>query len=195
MRNIYGNLAVLLLFPIIVHSQGASEQLPFREISDYPEVYSAESVVTRLIEGLGFRFYWATETIRDEDLLYKPSESGRSFGDTVNHIYSLSNVILNGVLSQPNSGSEEELSFEAKRKAVLINLQKAIDVIIEGKKLDEMKTVFPSSNGTNEFPFWNQINGPISDAIWHCGQLVVMRRASGNPIPSGPSFFNGKVRQ
>ena len=195
MRNIYGNLAALLLFPIIVYSQGANEQLPFREISDYPEVYSPESVVTRLIEGLGFRFYWATETIRDEDLLYKPSESGRSFGDTVKHIYSLSNVILNGVLSQPNSGSSEELSFEAKRKAVLLNLQKAIDVIIEGKKLDEMKTVFPSSNGTNEFPFWNQINGPISDAIWHCGQLVVMRRASGNPIPSGPSFFNGKVRQ
>ncbi|WP_228850899.1 DinB family protein [Aegicerativicinus sediminis] len=195
MRNIYGKLAALFLFPIIVYSQRANEQLPFREISDYPEVYSAESVVTRLIEGLGFRFYWATETIKDEDLLYKPSESGRSFGDTVNHIYSLSNVILNGVLSQPNSGSAEELSFEAKRKAVLLNLQKAIDVINEGKKLDEMKTVFPSSNGTNEFPFWNQINGPISDAIWHCGQLVVMRRASGNPIPSGPSFFNGKVRQ
>ena len=46
-----------------------------------------------------------------------------------------------------------------------------------------------------EFPFWNQINGPISDAIWHCGQVVMNRRASGNPLRKGVNVFIGKTSQ
>jgi hypothetical protein len=44
-----------------------------------------------------------------------------------------------------------------------------------------------------EFPFWNQINGPISDALWHCGQVVMNRRASGNPLQLGVNVFVGKT--
>jgi hypothetical protein len=43
------------------------------------------------------------------------------------------------------------------------------------------------------FPFWNQINGPISDALWHCGQVVMNRRASGNPLQKGVNVFIGKT--
>ena len=45
----------------------------------------------------------------------------------------------------------------------------------------------------SEFPLWNLINGPIQDAVWHSGQVVAFRRASGNPINSKISVFNGKV--
>ena len=45
----------------------------------------------------------------------------------------------------------------------------------------------------NTFPFWNQINGPISDAIWHSGQVVMNRRASGNPLRKGVNVFLGKT--
>ena len=44
------------------------------------------------------------------------------------------------------------------------------------------------------FPFWNIINGPISDALWHCGQVVLLRRSSGNPFNSKVSVFSGKLR-
>ena len=43
------------------------------------------------------------------------------------------------------------------------------------------------------FPFWNMINGPISDAIWHSGQVVANRRASGNPINPKVNVFIGKT--
>ena len=42
---------------------------------------------------------------------------------------------------------------------------------------------------------WNQINGPIADALWHCGQVVSFRRASGNPYNSKASLFTGKLRE
>ena len=44
-------------------------------------------------------------------------------------------------------------------------------------------------------PFWNIINGPISDALWHCGQVVMLRRASGNPFNSKVNVFSGKLRE
>ena len=44
-------------------------------------------------------------------------------------------------------------------------------------------------------PFWNQLNGPIEDAVWHSGQIVVFRRASGNPISKKISVSTGKVRE
>ena len=36
------------------------EQLPFYEIGEYPTEFSSTNVVSRMIEGLGYRFYWAT---------------------------------------------------------------------------------------------------------------------------------------
>ena len=49
--------------------------------------------------------------------------------------------------------------------------------------------------GDKAYPFWNAINGPIADALWHCGQIVSFRRSSGNPFPKGVSVFTGKVRK
>jgi len=52
--------------------------------------------------------------------------------------------------------------------------------------------VFKSDNGTSEYPFWNTLNGPISDALWHTGQIVSFRRSSGNPFDSKVGVLVGK---
>lgn len=55
---------------------------------------------------------------------------------------------------------------------------------------------FPLNGGKrSEFPFWNMLNGPIADALWHVGQVVSFRRSSGNPFNSKVSVFSGKVRE
>lgn len=185
----------ILLFPIFMISQEHTEELPFREISEYPDNYSAELVAARLIEGLGFRFYWATEGIRLEDLDYKPSEDSRTYGETVDHINNLVSILNSTVSNEPFKPQTQSNAFQDRRKTILNNLKMAVDKLKNGGYLTEMKTIFQTSNGEREIPFWNQINGPISDAIWHCGQLVVLRRSSGNPLPEGPDFFNGKLRQ
>ena len=59
----------------------------------------------------------------------------------------------------------------------------------------ELRIIFLRDSKTTEFPFWNQLNGPIEDAVWHCGQIVVFRRASGNPISKKISVFTGKVNE
>ena len=174
-----------------------TSDLPYYEIPDYPETYTAGSVVSRMIDGLGFRYYWATEELRKEDLIYKPSENGRTCEETLEHIYGLSKVIANATTNTPNDRSvvEEEIDFEAKRKQTLVNLKKASLNLLNRKDLTDLKLIFIGSQGKSEFPFWNNINGPIADAIWHTGQVVLLRRASGNPFNSKASVFTGKLRE
>ena len=65
-------LLVILIFIDMAYSQQtSSEDLPYYEIPDYPSAYNASTVVARMIDGLGFRYYWATEGLREEDLNYK----------------------------------------------------------------------------------------------------------------------------
>jgi len=77
----------------------------------------------------------------------------------------------------------------------LENFKKASEILLKSTDLLEYKIVFKSEKGSTEYPFWNNINGPIADAIWHTGQVVLLRRASGNPFNSKVSVFNGKVRE
>ena len=79
-------------------------------------------------------------------------------------------------------------------KKTLLNFKTAADALRSEKDLTDFKLIFKSDKGSREFPFWNNINGPIADAIWHTGQVVLMRRASGNPFNSKVSVFNGKLR-
>jgi len=174
-----------------------TNDLPYSQIPEYPDSYTAGSVAARMIDGLGFRYYWATEGLRAEDLVYSPSEKGRTCGETIDHIYGLSNVIVNATTKTANDRSvpRRELNYEEKRKKTLENFKKASEILLKSTDLLEYKIVFKSEKGSVEYPFWNNINGPIADAIWHTGQVVLLRRASGNPFNSKVSVFNGKVRE
>ena len=176
--------------------QEKNKALPYYEIPDAPEAYTAGAVAARMVDGLGFRYYWATEGLRDEDLIYKPSEEARTTAETIDHIYGLSKTIINTALKKPNTRSEDpEMTFAEKRAKTLENFKTAADIFRTADDLTEFTIVFQRENGSSEFPFWNHINGPIADAIWHSGQVVSFRRASGNPFNSKASVFSGKVRQ
>jgi len=171
-------------------------ELPYAEIPVYPENYTAGAVAARMIDGLGFRYYWATEGLNDVDLKYKPSEKGRTNDETIDHILSLSKIIVNATLKIPNEGfGKDTLNFLAKREATLLNLKKASDILLNAKTLEDFKIIFKSDKGVKEFPFWNTINGPIADALWHTGQVVMLRRASGNPFNSKVNVLSGKVNE
>jgi hypothetical protein len=183
---------VLFFFSMSAKSQ---DPLPYYEVPEYPESYNAGTVAARIIDGLGFRFYWATEGLRSEDLAYKPSTEARSSEETIDHIYGMSKMIVNATQALVNKRTEDTLSFEVKRERALRNLKTASDILKQTDNLDAMKIVFENPNGRMEYPFWNHLNGPIADCIWHVGQIVTFRRSSGNPIAANVSFFNGKVKE
>lgn len=184
-----------LILSLMINAQETPGELPYYQIPDAPETYSQGAIAARMVDGLGFRYYWATEGLRSEDLEYKPSTEARTSEETIDHILGLSNVILNSALHQVNEGLDSsQMDFEQKRRMTLTNLKTAADIFRKSDDLNEFTVVFKGKDRNNEYPFWNQINGPIADAIWHCGQVISFRRSSGNPYNSKASMFMGKVR-
>lgn len=176
-----------VLISTFVMAQKETKKLPFYEIPEHPEAFTAGTVAARMVEGLGHRYYWATEGLRDEDLAHKASESGRTSEETIDHIYGLSKFIRNSILVDNKDNNKDQISFDKKRQSTLLNLQLVSEVL--------RNTDSPYELDNSEVPFWNIINGPIADAIWHCGQVVMLRRASGNPFNSKVSVFAGKLKE
>ncbi|MFY7672444.1 DinB family protein [Tenacibaculum sp. MEBiC06402] len=186
----------LIIFFVMINQTNAQE-LPYYEIPEAPEKYTAGAVASRLIDGLGFRYYWATKDLTEKDLKYKPGDKTRSVFDTADHILVLSIMTLSAVenttMTFPKEGS---LTFEEMRALTLKNFKKASDILKEADDISKFVMKIKRGNGkVEEYPFWNQLNGPIADAIWHCGQIVSFRRSSGNPFPKGVSLLTGKIRK
>lgn len=178
-----------------MNAQSTNEPLPYREIPETSSEYTAGAVVARMVDGLGFRYYWATEGLTQTDLDFKPSEEARTTSETIDHILGLSTTIVNTAIHKPNEGNDfSSLTFDEKRALTLSNLKRAAEIFRSSQDLTEFTIVFKNDKGSSEYPLWNHINGPIADAIWHCGQLVSFRRSSGNPYNSKASMFRGKLR-
>jgi len=170
-------------------------EVHYASIPEAPEEFTPGTVVARMVDGLGFRYYWATEGLTEADYSYAPGNDGRTIAQTIEHLYGLSKVILNTAKKQATDFTLEkkDLSLEEKRSATLTNLKIASEHYAKASNLNEHPVIFKRANGEASFPFWNNINGPIEDAVWHAGQVVVLRRSSGNPINPKVNVFLGKL--
>lgn len=188
-------LVICMIMAISLKAQDNSndDMLYYSQIPDYPESYTAGGVAARMVDGLGFRFYWATEGLRQEDLYFRPGDDARSAAETIDHIFQMSYLIANAVQKE-SEYPPKDLSFTQKRTFTLSNLRQASQVLRKSSDKDLEGYVIKFGNGT-ELPFWNLINGPIADALWHCGQIVSFRRSSGNPFNSNVSVLNGRLRK
>jgi len=166
-------------------------KLPYYEVPEYSEKFTAGTVAARMIDALGFRFYWVSKNLTKKDLIYKANEHGRTSKETIVHIYNLSKVILNSTLKKKHLNTKEELNYEELRAKTLVNLKTSADILRTTDDISQFKIII----NEEEIQFWNQINGPIADAIWHCGQLAIYRRTTGNPINPKVNHFLGKIRE
>ena len=195
--NMQKLISCLLVISVLSTMNAQDDKsIPYIEIPAAPEHYKSGNVVARMIDGLGYRYHWATKELRQEDLEYRPSEDAKTTAETLEHLYGLSLTILNGAKSLPNirPSKQPDKSWEALRVATLQNFKEASD-LMRGKKaknLAKLKIIFQRGERKSEFPYWNMLNGPIADAIYHTGQIVAFRRASGNPIDGRVNVFRGK---
>ncbi len=185
-------------FTLMTLSLSAQESVEidtfFTKIPVYTGDYSGGTVAARMIDGLGFRFYWATEGLTDEDYAYSPGPESRSTGATLDHILGLSGVILNATRAEANGKLDTEgWTNDQKRSRILSNLKAAREILINSsdKDLEDYQIIFERGDSRVTYDFWYAINGPIADAMWHTGQIVSYRRLSGNPFDGKVSVLQG----
>ena len=171
----------------------------FKDISEYPTEINNGNIISRMINGLGYRYYWATEKLKENDLIYRPSKNAYSTKETMVHIFSLSKTVYNTTLSKINERPDIDIpgDYESIRNETLQFLEKASKNFsnLNSEELDQMKIMFNRGGTIKSFPIWNLLNGPIADAIYHTGQIVSFRRTTGNPIDSSVNVFMGSYRQ
>ena len=190
----------ILLIAILISSINplTAQQLPYHSIPDPPVKADASAMLARYMDGLGYRYYWATEGIRDADLQYIPSEGARNLLETLNLIYDLCRVVERALRGESTDVAAEspQLSFEELRKATLESISSCSEMLRNGDiDLSSSDLVFISGKDEFRLSFWYLINGPMADAMYHTGQVVAFRRAAGNPVDPGMNVLMGVTQE
>lgn len=154
----------------------------FRSVRKYPERQDTNGVVMRLIDGLGYRFYWATEGLTQGDYDFSPGGGCQTIGEIMGHVWELANWVHMNMLGSDEEAVKPESPVDRRGRAfeLLLAIRNHIETI------DEDALFAVQVQGA---PFWHVINGPLSDALTHVGQIASFRRANGNPVPKHSVFL------
>ncbi len=172
----------------------------FAAINNYPSNFNTGSVLARIIDGLGFRYYWATEGLTENDLNYSPGNNNRTAYQTLDHLYNMvdfmGNILENKIYNFPEP--ENGFGFSELRQKTLNRIEEIRNKLSEIENGDlEDKTIHLTVEGNPmDFNAWHMLNGPFVDSIFHIGQIISFRRASGNPVdPYVNPFFCKRIEK
>jgi hypothetical protein len=161
--------------------------IAYQTIPDPPATPSAGAVLGRLADGIGFRFRWATEGMRGEDLAFRPADDCMTLGELLAHIVELLSWVAESVGIAPRWDMKDSTDFDAVRGRVL---ELAAQLGTRFKAMSDMEvngcTITPSRGDTQ--PVWNIVNGPLSDSLTHIGQILSWRRIAGSPAAQADVF-------
>ena len=163
------------------------QELPFEDISQTPLEITAANALLRMVEGLAFRYRWATENLNDENIKFRPHPSSMSIEEVNSHIFDLVDSIFR-VFGGEKQSKETLNSFQDIRESNLFLLKKLVNLL---REMNDSELAEMEKNTSRKLPFWYWINGPLADALTHVGQITSWRRISGNPQLKGVNVFIG----
>ena len=164
-----------------------NQELPFEDISKTPTELTATNTILRMVEGLAFRYRWATENLSEENIKFRPHPTSMSIEDVNSHIFDLVDSTFR-VFGGEKQNKETLNSFQEIRKANLYLLKKLVNLL---REMNDSELAEMEKNTSRKLPFWYWINGPLADALTHVGQITSWRRISGNPQLKGVNVFIG----
>lgn len=191
---------ITLLFYLTLQTLTAQDLMNpeefFKALETYPENYTAGNVITRWIDGIGYRYYWATAGLTASDYAYTPSASSRTVYETLEHVYGLASMLAHTAQGKENirplpTQPSTAVALRQQTLALLYTAREAFS----GKTaaaLESMSVIINRNDKVMQFPLWHLFNGPGADALYHIGQVVSFRRANGNPIDPKVNVFMGK---
>ncbi len=153
----------------------------YAQLPDPPAGVSAGAIMARFIDATGFRFHMATEGLTENEINFRPTEESMNTLELTRHIYSVLSWAHRSF--QPTAKFDKtRTTFPELREGVLTTCA-AFSAHLQQMSDEELAavSVYLKRNDTT-YSFWYLINGPISDALTHVGQIITWRRIAGNPI-------------
>ena len=99
-----------------------NQELPFEDISKTPIELTATITLLRLVEGLAFRYRWATENLSEENIKFRPHPSSMSIEEVNSHIFDLIDSTFR-VFGGEKQNKDSLNSFHQIRKKSLLVLE------------------------------------------------------------------------
>ena len=165
--------------------------LPYQSIKQESTERTMTNTLARLIDGMGFRYRWATEELTDNEIYFRPVESSMNMYEVLTHIYEITawnNRVFGGVTKYDTKPE----NFEELRERTL---NYCLELSNSLKKMEDIELANLSLEGgkrTGEELYFHMISGPIADGLTHIGQITSWRRIAGNPQVPGVNLFEGK---
>jgi hypothetical protein len=151
----------------------------YRTLAPSRDSVSGARVVARLLAGMGFRLYWATEGLSTELYGFRPCEGARSIGETLDHVWELLSwthtAVCHAAVRKP-----ADVAFLRDSSLELISSMQDRFSELEDTELPAIELLGQ--------PFWPVVNGPLSDVLAHIGQIAMLRRVAGSPAPDSNPF-------
>jgi hypothetical protein len=166
----------------------------FRTLPPGPATVTGSAVLVRMVEGIGFRFLWATESLRDADLSFRPTPETMNIDELARHVLGLATwvAVAAGALPEAPQAPGPAASFPEVRQRVLDVLAR-LHARFAAMRDDEIAAIRISPR-EESWPWPHLVNGPLADALTHIGQINVLRRANGNPTPKANVFLGRPPR-
>lgn len=152
----------------------------FHQIPQYPDNVSGNTILMRLLDGLGFRFRWSTEGLDENDYSFRPAPDCMSIEELIRHIWGLVNWVCQSMLTE-RFRKQDDISLV--RRSIL-EMTHTLREALTSMSDEDLRGVTIEGR-----PFWHIINGPIADALTHIGQINSFRRLAGNPTPKANVFL------
>ena len=77
------NLILLVVCSFVYSQEELKDKLPYYEVPEYAEEFTVGTMAARMVDALGFRYYWASKDLNEKDLAYRLNEKGRSTAETL----------------------------------------------------------------------------------------------------------------
>jgi len=169
--------------------------LPYESLPPAPDQVRGGTVMARLLDGLAFRYRWATEDLAEEDAAFRPCDGAMTLGELLAHVRNLVRWVhdtVAGTGSEPSGLGAERTETPAPIAELRAETLETI-TRLRGRilALDESELAAVEITGTPSMgpqPFWSIINGPLADALTHVGQINGWRRIAGRPGPRADVF-------
>lgn len=165
------------------------DALPYRELPPAPAELRGATALVRLVDGLGFRYRWATEGLRDEHLAFRSAPDAMTLGEVLDHMLRLVEWVERTVAQDSARRREPRPDrVDALRRRTLEALLALRAHLLETSDERLAALTITGSRSRGPQPFWSAINGPLADFLTHVGQVTTWRRQAGAPAPAADVF-------
>jgi len=160
----------------------------YETLPDPPSTASATAALVRLVDGLAFRFRWATEDLTAQVYAQRPRDDFWTLRELVEHVYTLARWVERSLDESARRPRASDIGLNELRDATLATLWRARTRLAEMDDAAWLALTITGSRERGPESVWCMINGPLADALTHVGQINTWRKLAGSPAPRADVF-------